>query len=141
MSSLYIDGTFRISQEILNLRHSIQKAVHQHGFFRYEQQSRSPQPLTSLRELLRNPRRYQQLHSHFCLAKVFISSIAMSRASLIYFHKRQHDRRQRHEQKQKITNDIRAHNRFSIDDIDILNNFFSLNCRRCCYNHTLFPPI
>lgn len=44
MSSLYIDGTFRISQEILNLRHSIQKAVHQHGFLL---QIRTAIPLTA----------------------------------------------------------------------------------------------
>ena len=72
MSSLYIDGTCRISQEILKLRHSIQKAVHQHGFyFRYEQQSRSQQPLAFLRERLHNPHRYQRWHSHFLSCESF----------------------------------------------------------------------
>lgn len=62
MSSLYIDGTFRISQEILKLRHIKVKSRADARLFTfiYGQQSRSLQPLAFLRELLRNPRRYQQ---------------------------------------------------------------------------------
>ncbi len=103
MSSLYLDGTFRISQEILKLRHSIQKAVHQHGFLLY---IRTAVPLTATINIPSRttsyPRRCQQLHSHFFVLRKFSFLPLRCRALLlIYFHKRQHDRRQRHEQRQK----------------------------------------